>query len=60
MPKFDKIDSPKFAAETWNRKSYGSIRGQVNKVVSRNEDGTFRPSTNRSPESGVPGNHSRL
>jgi hypothetical protein len=47
---FDAIDAPVFQAETWERKSYGRLRGPVTKVVARNEDGTFRPSTNRSPE----------
>lgn len=52
---FDRIDSPRFNTEVWTRKSYGDLRGQVSKNVSRNNDGTFRPSTNRSPETGVPG-----
>ena len=48
--RFDNIQSSRFRTEVWNRKSYGSIRGLVTKDVSRNDDGTFRPSTNRSPE----------
>jgi hypothetical protein len=54
MARFDSIQSPLFAVETWERKTYGVIRGPVTKAVARNSDGTFRPSTNRSPEVRVP------
>ena len=50
MARFDNIQSPRFRTEVWERRTYGVIVGPVTKAVSRNSDGTFRPSTNRSPE----------
>jgi hypothetical protein len=47
---FDPITAPVFKTEVWTRKAYGQNRGSVFKVVARNKNGTFRPSTNRSPE----------
>jgi hypothetical protein len=54
MSRFDSIHSRRFATEIWTRKTYGTLRGNVVKNVSRNADGTFRASTNRSPETPVP------
>lgn len=56
---FDRIDSAVFAVETWNRKTYGALVGPVTKPVARNKNGTFRPSTNRAPEVGLPGSSRR-
>jgi hypothetical protein len=42
----DSVHSSRFHTETWTRKTYGSIRGDVSKRVVRNADGTFRGATN--------------
>jgi hypothetical protein len=55
--RFDSIQASAFRVERWERKTYGRIRGPVMKAVIRNSDGTFRPSTNRSPEVPAPRSH---
>lgn len=46
----ESIQSIRLKAEVWDRRTYGVLRGPVLKLVSRNDNGTFRSITNRSPE----------